>query len=39
MLLKLPDFFNPAKVCELKPTSTDIDDSFLYSIDTRRFES
>ena len=27
MLLKLPDFFNPAKVCELKPTSTDIDDT------------
>ena len=26
MLLKLPDFFYPAKVCELKPTSTDIDD-------------
>ena len=26
MLLKLPDFFYPAKVCELKRTSTDIDD-------------
>ena len=25
MLLKLPDFFYPAKVCELKPTGTDID--------------
>ena len=26
VLLKLPAFFYPAKVCELKHTSTDIDD-------------
>ena len=36
MLLKLPDiFFYPANVCELKPTSTDIDDLKVFPFFTQ----